>query len=103
MLELCPILSQTLVGDLCIVQRQPKILEASNLRPDFRKKMVSYHPLTHTYPKPLIPISEKPVSWRFRKGITYPYLRNNIFPEFSLQPECMCNLCNLFCHRTDYF
>ena len=64
MLELCPILSQTPFGDLCILQRQPKLLEASNLRPDFRKNVVSYPP-----PPPPNPyIFEKPVSRRFRKG-----------------------------------
>ena len=52
--------SLTSVGDLCILQRQPKILEASNLRPDFRNNMVSYHPPTHTYPKsPFLGDSEK--------------------------------------------
>ena len=51
MLDLCPVLSQTPVGDLCILHRQPKILEPSDFRPDFRTNMVSYPPLTHTYPK----------------------------------------------------
>ena len=50
MLELCPVLSQTQIGDLFILHRQPKILKASDLRPDFRKNMVCYPPLTHTYP-----------------------------------------------------
>ena len=60
MLKLSPNLSQTPVGDQCILQRQPKILEASDLRPEFRKNMVSYHPLTHTYPKsPFLGESEK--------------------------------------------
>ena len=40
MLELCPILSLTQVGDLCILQ-QPESPKASNLRPDFRNNMVS--------------------------------------------------------------
>ena len=44
MLELCPVPSQTPVGDLCILHRQPKILEASDFRREFRKNMVSYPP-----------------------------------------------------------
>ena len=51
MLELCPVLFQTPVCDLCFLHRQPKILEASDLRPDLRKNMGAYPPLTHTYPK----------------------------------------------------
>ena len=85
MLELCPILSQTPIGALCILQRQPKIPEASSLRPDFRKKYGVLPP-----PNPYI--SEKPFSWRFRKGITYPYLRNNIYPEFSVHRNA-CAIC----------
>ena len=46
MLRLCPVVSQTLVGDLCILHRQRKILESSDLRPEFHKNIVSYHPLT---------------------------------------------------------
>ena len=77
MLELCPILSQTPVGVLCILHGQPKILEAKHCALISEKNMVSYHPPTHTYPKsPFLRDSEK--------GITNPYLRNNIFPEFSL-------------------
>ena len=55
--------------------RQPKILEVSNFGPEFRKNMVS---------NPFNPyLSEKPFSWRFQKGITYPYLQNTIFPEIG--------------------
>ena len=36
----------TPVRDLCILHRQPQILEASDFRPDFRTNMVSYPPLT---------------------------------------------------------
>ena len=44
MLELCPVLCQTRVGDLCILHGQPEIGEASDLRPDFRKNVFSYPP-----------------------------------------------------------
>ena len=60
MLVPCPVLSQSPVGDLCIVLRQPKILEASDFRPEFRKNMVSHTPITHTYPKAhLLEISKR--------------------------------------------
>ena len=60
MLRLCLVVSRTPVGDLCILHGQPQILEAPNLPPDFRKNMVSYHPLAHTYPKsPLLGDPEK--------------------------------------------
>ena len=41
MLRLCPVVSQTPVGDLCILHKQPKILEVLTLRPEFRKILVS--------------------------------------------------------------
>ena len=37
---------QLVTGD-----KQPKILEASHFRPEFRKNLVSYAPLTHGHPK----------------------------------------------------
>ena len=62
-LQLCPVLSQTPIGDLCILHRQPKTLEPFDLRPEFCKNMVSYPPpppLTHTSPKtPFLGDSEK--------------------------------------------
>ena len=88
MLELCPVLSQTPVGDLSFLHRQPKIPEASDLRPNFRKNMVSYPP------PPNPDIAEKPVSWRFRKGRTYPSLRNNIFPKISPDQKILASLTN---------
>ena len=51
MLELCPVLPQTPIGDLCILHIQPKILEASDLRPEFREYGHLPPPSTHTYPK----------------------------------------------------
>ena len=44
-------LSRTPVGALSLLHIQPRIHEASDLRREFRKNMVFYHPLTQTYPK----------------------------------------------------
>ena len=89
MLEPCPVLSQTPISDLCILHREPKILEASDLRPDFRRNVGAYPP-----PNPYIP--QKPFSWRFRKGITSPPppLRNNIFPKISPDRNIPASLTN---------
>ena len=86
-LRLCPVVSQTPVGDQCILHRQPKILEAFDLRREFRKKYGLLPP-----PNPYK--SENTFSWRFRKGTTYPYLPNNIFPKFSPHRKNLASLTN---------
>ena len=95
-MELCPILSQTPVGDLCILQRQPKILEASNLRPDFRNNMVSSPP-----PQPIH--IQKALFLEIPKRYNIPLPTEQHFSGIQPTPECMCNLCNLLCNGTDGF
>ena len=86
MWELCPILSQTPVGNLCILHRQPKIVEASDFRPEFCKNMVSYPPPQPIHiPKAFFLVTSK----RYNIPPPPPPTEQH-FPEIQPAPEKPC-------------
>ena len=82
MLVLCPVLSQTPIGNLCVLGKRPKILEASDFRPEFRKKLVPYPP----YPIHI----RKAFILDISKRYNIPPLRNNIFLKNQPGPKSSC-------------